>query len=321
MIKTFKMASYLEQPELHTKAPFRSALLTYPGNLQEALRQAQADPKKTLFGVAQGVPSVFLTKVYASTKPDWIFLDVEHGMFDRLTLHDAIHAAQFHSEGKTMVIVRVPKHDEISLTTALDAGAAGIIIPHSESAKEVQDIIKTIRYPPHGHRSFSPWIFTPGISDASLYPNDQFNIATAQRHVAIIPQIESVKGVEAADEIAALEGVSGLMFGPGDFMLDAGLPVQLGGVPHPDFLAAMGKFGAAGAKHNKPLLAGALSIDQIPFMISQGFRAIAVTFDVWGIAGFVDGKLKEARAHAMAAGEGEGEVVVANGHSTTNGKA
>jgi len=29
-----------------------------------------------------------------------------------------------------MVIVRVPKHDEISLTTALDAGAAGIIFPH-----------------------------------------------------------------------------------------------------------------------------------------------------------------------------------------------
>ncbi len=45
-----------------------------------------------------------------------------------------------------MVIVRIPKHDELSLTTALDAGAAGIIIPHVESAQEVKDMIKEIYY-------------------------------------------------------------------------------------------------------------------------------------------------------------------------------
>lgn len=56
-------SSYLDQPDLHTKAPYRAALLTYPGNLKEALRQAQDDPKKTLFGVAQGIPSTFVTKV------------------------------------------------------------------------------------------------------------------------------------------------------------------------------------------------------------------------------------------------------------------
>lgn len=54
---------YLEQPEVQVKAPHRAALLTYPGNLKEALRQAQEDPKKTLFGVAHGIPSVFVTKV------------------------------------------------------------------------------------------------------------------------------------------------------------------------------------------------------------------------------------------------------------------
>lgn len=45
-----------------------------------------------------------------------------------------------------MVIVRVPKHDEISLTTALDAGAAGIIIPHVESAQDVKDIMKEMYF-------------------------------------------------------------------------------------------------------------------------------------------------------------------------------
>ncbi len=45
-----------------------------------------------------------------------------------------------------MVVVRVPKHDEVSLSTALDAGAAGIVIPHCESAQEVKDLLNEIYY-------------------------------------------------------------------------------------------------------------------------------------------------------------------------------
>jgi 4-hydroxy-2-oxoheptanedioate aldolase len=57
------MSAYLEQKNLHANASHRAALLTFPGNLKEALRQAQEDPKKALFGVGHGIPSVFLTKV------------------------------------------------------------------------------------------------------------------------------------------------------------------------------------------------------------------------------------------------------------------
>lgn len=57
-----------------------------------------------------------------------------------------IHAAQHHSEGKTVVVVRVPKHDEISLSTSLDAGAAGVIFPHMESAEDVKEMIKKVYY-------------------------------------------------------------------------------------------------------------------------------------------------------------------------------
>lgn len=129
---------YSEQQALHTDAKYRSAILTQPANLRKALADAQADASKTLVGIAHGIPSVFVTKLIASRKPDFVWIDVEHGVFNRLELHDAVHAAQHHSEGHSMVVVRVPKHDEISLTTALDAGAAGIIIPHCESAEEVE---------------------------------------------------------------------------------------------------------------------------------------------------------------------------------------
>lgn len=292
--------SYSEQPELHTKAPYRAAMLTYPGNLRQALKDAQEDASKTLFGVAHGIPSTFVTKMLASTKPDFIWMDVEHGMFNRLQLHDAIHAAQHHSEGHSMVVVRVPKHDEISLTTALDAGAAGIIIPHCESAQEVKDFIQEMYYGPIGKRSFSPWTFTPGLT-SSLYPNDPFNVQTSNNHICIIPQIESVKGVENVEEIAAVPGVHGLFFGPGDFMIDAGIDLNgamPGSKPDPRFLEAMGKFGAAAAKNNLPVFGGAMTLDMIPMLIENGMRAICVQFDVWGFSRLVASSLQTGREAA-----------------------
>lgn len=308
--------TYAEQPDLHAKAPYRSSMLTYPGNLRQALKDAQADASKTLMGIAHGIPSTFVTKLIATSKPDFIWIDVEHGMFNRLELHDAIHAAQHHSEGKTLVIVRVPKHDELSLSTALDAGAAGIVIPHVETAQEVKDFIKGMYYGPIGHRSFSPWTFTPGLA-TSLYPNDPYNVATSNRHVCLIPQIESVKGIENVDEIAAVEGISALMFGPGDYMIDAGLDLNkvLSGEPEPEFLMAMGKFNSTAAKYDLPIVGGAMTLDMVPVLIQNGTRAVCVQFDVWGISRLFADSLKKSWDYAKEFEGNPRPGTLANGNS------
>lgn len=45
-----------------------------------------------------------------------------------------------------MAIVRPGKHDDDSLTTALDAGASGIVISHCESAQEVKDMLYKVNF-------------------------------------------------------------------------------------------------------------------------------------------------------------------------------
>lgn len=45
-----------------------------------------------------------------------------------------------------MVVVRVPKHDEVSLSTSLDAGAAGVVFPHMETVDDVKEMIKKVYY-------------------------------------------------------------------------------------------------------------------------------------------------------------------------------
>ena len=155
-------------------------------------------------------------------------------------------------------------------------------------------------------------------------------MGTSNRHIILIAQVESVKGIANVEEIAAVEGVSALMLGPGDFSADAGIPLKLGGDPHPVLLDAMGKVAAAGAKYNRALVgydpppppwlklafihatgwtdppspsfsSGVMSPDQIPMMIQQGFRMLTVTMDVWGVVGMVAGALKQARGLAQNA--------------------
>lgn len=86
-----------------------------------------------------------------------------------------------------------------------------------------------------------------------MYPGDPFNIRTYNSHTVIIPQVESVKGIENVDEIAAVPGVSAIMFGPGDFMVDAGCDLNAFGAPNPVFDAAVAKFSAAAKRNNVPL--------------------------------------------------------------------
>lgn len=46
----------------------------------------------------------------------------------------------------------------------------------------------------------------------------------------------------------------------------------------------------------------------VPMLIQQGFRAIAVQFDVWGLSKLIHGSLVQARAAAkQIAAEGNGE--------------
>lgn len=51
----------------------------------------------------------------------------------------------------------------------------------------------------------------------------------------------------------------------------------------------------------------ALSVHAIPSMIEQGYRAIAVAFDLWGFSNMVKEKLDQATAYASQHGEKKDE--------------
>jgi 4-hydroxy-2-oxoheptanedioate aldolase len=62
----------------------------------------------------------------------------------------------------------------------------------------------------------------------------------------------------------------------------------------------------------------AMAPDMIPGMIQQGYRAIAVAFDVWGFANLVNTSLAQGRAFAQKSDEAN-EVTETNGTIEANG--
>jgi 4-hydroxy-2-oxoheptanedioate aldolase len=60
-----------------------------------------------------------------------------------------------------------------------------------------------------------------------------------------------------------------------------------------------------------------MTMDQTPMLLQQGYGAIFVAFDVWGIAHLVQGNLAQGRQYAAETEKPEGE---ANG-AASNGSA
>jgi 4-hydroxy-2-oxoheptanedioate aldolase len=83
-----KQYTYKDAVDLHVKAPFRPAHLTQSHNLKGLFRSMKDDPSKAIFGVGQGIPSVFLSKVIAQAGADFVWLDGEHSLWDRSAIYE-----------------------------------------------------------------------------------------------------------------------------------------------------------------------------------------------------------------------------------------
>src|SRR5262249_14854041 len=119
----------------------------------------------------------------------------------------------------------------------LDLGADGVMVPHVESAEEAAAIVRAARYPPDGARGIG------GVVRAARYgldADEYFEHANAS--IAVLGIVESGRGVQNAHEIAAVEGLDGIMIGPTDLTADLGFG---GRTDHPQVREAIDRVVAA----------------------------------------------------------------------------
>jgi 4-hydroxy-2-oxoheptanedioate aldolase len=142
---------------------------------------------------------------------DYVSLDAQHGLFDYAGMLAALTAID--AGGRAVGMVRVVSNDAAPIGRALDAGAAGVIVPLINSAEDAAKAVAASRYPPTGIRSYGPM-----RSMLRIGPTP----AEADEAVIVLAMIETPEGLDNVEAIAATPGVDGLYIGPSDLTIAVG---------------------------------------------------------------------------------------------------
>lgn len=202
-------------------------------------------------------------EVLAAVGLDFLYLDGEHDCFTGADL--ATHASMAESLGMTPV-ARVPDNSRSTITHFLDRGVRGIIVPHVESEEDARRAVEATYFAPLGDRSYGgafPLDRDKGELEAFL---GECNAA-----VTLSVMIESRAGLEAADAIAAVEGVDYLSFGMMDVAQQLGHP---GRPDHPDVQEAVAAAAARIRAVGKPIREDFMRFAWIDEVVFAGARTL-----------------------------------------------
>jgi 4-hydroxy-2-oxoheptanedioate aldolase len=176
---------------------------------------------EVLHGLWLGMAEPYAAEVSATADFDWLLIDGEHAPNDIRSL--SAQLAVIDGKGPSPVI-RLPDDDPAKIKQALDIGAQTLLIPMIEDAEQALRCFRATRYPPLGTRGVGS-----ALARASRFASIPDYLATADDQICLILQVESVRGLQALDEILVVPGIDGVFIGPSDLAADMsflGQPAQ-----------------------------------------------------------------------------------------------
>src|SRR5690606_15306951 len=109
-------------------------------NIEFRRRFINGEPLLGTFIKSRGPYSV---EIMAQAGFDFVIIDAEHAAFDRGSIEAALLGAR---ASGIAAIVRVAGTESHQLMSALDDGAAGLMVPHVKTAQIAKDIVSRCRY-------------------------------------------------------------------------------------------------------------------------------------------------------------------------------
>jgi 2-keto-3-deoxy-L-rhamnonate aldolase RhmA len=215
--------------------------------------------------------STGIGRIAASAGADFVIFDMEHTGWSTETIRMLVATTR---AADTVPMVRVPATQYHLLSRPLDVGAMGLMVPMVEDEQQAHFIVRSSKYFPQGGRGAAFTIAHDDYADGDVASK----MTSANDETMIIAQIETAKGVENADAIAAVDGIDCLWIGHFDLTQSLGTPAQF---DNPVFSEAIDKVLAACAGHGKAAGIMVGGIDVGHEWIRRGFRAVAYWGDLW----------------------------------------
>ncbi len=217
-------------------------------------------------------------------------LDQEHGAYGPDKLAEVIVGFR---GGRCRPLVRVAETRREYILTALELGAAGIVVPHVESPEEVADIVRFGRYAPEGDRGLSLMRAHTGFRrvDKDTY------LAKANAEVLLIAQIETRRAMDRLDEILAVPGLDMVFIGPSDLSLSCGVP---GSLRAPEMRALIDRIVDRARAHGVAVGIQTYDLEVAAELIERGVGLISCNTDANALISSLSGSVKTLRKLAGA---------------------
>lgn len=194
-----------------------------------------------------------------------VWIDLEHSA---MPVDCAAQIAATATDLGLAAWVRIPERDLGVIGRLLDGGATGIIAPRVESAEEARAVAATCRFAPRGHRSQVALL--PQFGFRRLPPSELARLSDERAVVQIL--LETPAGIDAADAIAAVDGVDIIGIGMNDLTAELGCPGDLADARVRD---ACDRVAAAARTHGKLAIVGGVA-DPAAFLslVDAGFAPL-----------------------------------------------
>jgi len=221
-----------------------------------------------LLGMQCFTGSPHLVEAMAVAGFDHVMIDTEHTAF---SIAEAVHLIRAADSFRIAPLVRVHAPYAPNISKALDAGAAGVVVPRVVTPDDMRAALDAAFFPPLGQRGMCP------DTRGARYSFDGWlaHARGAQSEIAVIPLIEDVAALAHIDAICAMEGVHAVFFGPGDYGVSLGAVAEgFSERIRQETWEGLTMVAAACRRHGKALMATPL------FGLDKPDRAVAGLFDV-----------------------------------------
>jgi 2-keto-3-deoxy-L-rhamnonate aldolase RhmA len=190
---------------------------------------------------------------------DFVVIDLEHTTLDLGAA--STHIAMAHALG-VHPLVRVPDHGLSVIQRVLDAGAAGVVVPHVDTVEQARAVVRATCFPPRGDRGSGS---TSRAGRWGLLPRADY-LEYGNEQALCVVQLER--------EILALDGIGAAFVGTADLSMSMGVAA---GSDEVDRLVTSAL--AAATETGVPIGTASATSDQARAALARGYDYVVVSND------------------------------------------
>jgi 2-keto-3-deoxy-L-rhamnonate aldolase RhmA len=199
---------------------------------------------------------------------DYFILDTEHGSYGLETISDMMMVARL--AGITP-IVRVPDWSYPFVARTMDAGALGVMVPRIKTRAQVEQVLRSVKYPPLGERGMNNARTNTDYRSMGM----REYAARANQETMVIVQVETREAVEDIDAILAIPGVDAALMGPADLSVSLGV-MDTG---HPTVIEYIQRVVDAAKRRGLPSGTHVLDVQTLKAWRDKGMRLLLYHYD------------------------------------------